>query len=141
MDLDEFKKVVYSEMIWCQENKSVLPDDRRGQGFVFFFAPDFEQLATKYFHGIRNDYKRPLDLIFWFNYKKINPKNDYPFVENCVSEAREIIGKRFANYDILKISYEAENIFKEFSISEVDRQNISYPFGGFRTHFYIFNIN
>ena len=27
MDLDEFKKVVYSEMMWCQENKSTVSDE------------------------------------------------------------------------------------------------------------------
>ena len=49
MDLDEFKKVVYSEMIWCQENKSMVSDEFyrayiAGLGQAVFLAERLETL-------------------------------------------------------------------------------------------------
>lgn len=112
---------------------SVNPDSLQGN-FSFVLTDDPQEYL-----GAPNSIGRvkiPTSIVFWFNLAKIYPD---PSDRNIEALKLEII--RLLNdggiidggaFRLLKIFEQPENIYKGFSLREVDTQYLMHPFAGFR---------
>ncbi|MGL5979756.1 MAG: hypothetical protein ACRCZY_02545 [Phocaeicola sp.] len=107
---------------------SVMPDERIGN-FSFFVIED-PQVINKD-SGILTT---KASLIFWFNLNKIFKSNDRE-IEVIKSQIITVLDKIYlknGRFTISKIMEQAENIYKGFSLKEVDSQFLMQPYGGLR---------
>ncbi len=100
-----------------------------------FFSPrdNGEVVSTNdgpaYVPGVWNDWRQPVDIIFWWNCKKINPAIDYPLTENLLADIRKAL-RAIPWFIISGVQYNADNIFNEYSLDHVAEQYLVHPFGG-----------
>lgn len=77
-----------------------------------------------------------VDIIFWFNLKRIDPDIDYPYTELLKGQVLRLLSDMLFSPDSsieVKNIYEgALNVFKGYDISDIDDQELIYPWGGFR---------
>lgn len=77
-----------------------------------------------------------VDIIFWFNLKKIDPTIDYPFVELLKGQVLRKLSTMLFSPDsslkVLNIYEGATNVFKGYDINDLKDQELIYPWGGFR---------
>lgn len=115
------------------EYVNVFPDDELGN-FSFFYIKD--PVTVPYFNNnTTNVLKSNFSLIFWFNIEKINNSNNRN-LDSVMSEILEVfenkMNLRNGHIEINKIHKEAENIYRQFDISEIDSQYLMQPYSGLK---------
>lgn len=109
------------------------PDSKKGN-YCFFYQYDPQEI-----NWIPRGYgvmKIPIAIIFWFDLNSVNDSLNVRNVESLKAEVLNAI-----NFEILlssghlsiNKSYNLnENIFRDFSVKELDNQYLMHPYGGFR---------
>jgi len=102
--------------------------------FSFFWMLDPQKFVPV--SRVSGVYKDPFALIFWFDLRKVynSSSNRNVFaLEDQVMKALsgEILIPNGAIH-VEKIYHLAENIYREFSLDEVDNQFLMHPYAGFR---------
>lgn len=73
----------------------------------------------------------PLDIIFWYDLKKIDPGKNYRFDEELKKDVVDLL-KGMPQVKILKIYEAYEDVFQGYSMEFMQPNMFRYPFGGFR---------
>jgi hypothetical protein len=73
----------------------------------------------------------PLDIIFWYDLKKIDPGKNYRFDEELKKDVTDLL-KGLPAVKILKIYEAYEDVFQGYSLEFMNPNMFRYPFGGFR---------
>jgi hypothetical protein len=114
------------------EYANMLPTDRY-RSYCYFIPQD--GLRKHRYVAIpktsRNSFKSALDIVFYFNLKKIDPEADYVHTENLLFDVLRTL-RSVNNYTVDEIFYEPKNVFDGYTIDFIETQYLSYPYGGFR---------
>lgn len=122
------------------EYYNLFPNDEYS-AYCFFSARDSAEPATSfdagsgsYEPGQFNEWRQPVDLIFWYDQdamKNYFGNTDYPLTETLLAHVRKVL-RYISFYSITGVYYNPENIFDGYSLDYVNEQYIAYPYGGFR---------
>ena len=114
----------------------VSPDSKIGN-FSFFEVNDPETVEWQYRQQM--EIVTPFSLIFWFDTRRIFGVGDNRNISHLKNEILTLLngrtGLRFhtnGHLTIYHIYERAENIYRGYSLSEIDNQFLMHPFGGFR---------
>lgn len=109
------------------------PDSLIGN-FSFFWMLDPQRFTWR--PKIQGTYRDPFALIFWFDLRKVYGTKDNRNVAALEDEVMKALNGRFllpnGAIHVDKIYHLAENIYREFSLEEVDNQFLMHPYAGFR---------
>ena len=85
---------------------------------------------------IRQMFIPAITIIFWFDYRKIFNEASNRNKEALKRQILDVLNGGFwlrhGGYKINKVYELAENIYRGFSLDEIDNQFLMHPFGGFR---------
>lgn len=77
-----------------------------------------------------------VDIIFWFNLKRIDSTIDYPFTELLKGQVLSVLSDMAFTPDstltVNAIHEQALNVFRGYNIQDLKDQELVYPWGGFR---------
>ena len=114
----------------------VSPDSKIGN-FSFFEVNDPETVEWQYRQQM--EIVTPFSLIFWFDTRRIFGVGDNRNISHLKNEILTLLngrtGLRFhtnGHITITQIYERAENIYRGYSLSEIDNQFLMHPFGGLR---------
>jgi hypothetical protein len=84
-----------------------------------------------------NFYEVPVNIIFWANLRKIDSVkgDDYYFAEQLKKDVRNLLtnmNPKLSRFEIEEIIENKDEIFDEYSFTEIERQYFSYPYVAFR---------
>jgi len=116
----------------AKEYKNVLPGEQNGN-FCFFVVSDPQ--AVEYKQHQRNTLKSPFSLVFWYNLDKIYPDTNERRTEEIKLEILRTLTDAIlteGRITIATIFEQAENIYKGYSLKEIDNQFLMHPFAGLR---------
>lgn len=112
----------------------VSPDARIGN-FSFFVAEDPQTIeAGPWVRTIQ----APFALVVWFDLWRVYKSETNRNTEKLKADILRVLGGRngwaltAGHIEINRIYEQAENVYRGFSLSEVDNQFLMHPFGGFR---------
>ena len=112
----------------------VSPDSKIGN-FSFFDIEDPQTIETD---SVFRHIKAPFGLIVWFDLTRVYNAPDNRNTELLKAEILRILSGRtgFALSEgriiVNRVFERAENIYRGYSLSEIDNQFLMHPFGGFR---------
>lgn len=113
------------------EYMPVAPDSGIGN-FAFFVTEDPTEIID-FTPGIGNTLQSPFGLIVWMDMRTIGDDRNTMSVK---AELLHVLGRKFlirsGRWEISEIYERAENIYRGFSIDEVDNQFLMHPYAGFR---------
>lgn len=127
----------YTPNIYLSGNNyfPVSPDSKIGN-FSFFYLEDPQDLQEDIYPGTTGDIYSDFSLIFWFDLRTIyNDVNNHNTEELKAQILKVLNGgflMRTGRMKINKIYELAENIYKGFSLDEIDNQFLMHPYAGFR---------
>lgn len=128
------KKRIYSPNIYIGDNEyeQIFPDTD-GIGNYSFFLLD-EPQDVSYEAGSRVHMTAPFSLIVWFDIRTLYSEDirDLEQAKKDVLRAVRRTWMREGAFTITEVFQRAENVFKEFTLDEVDNQYLMQPYGGFR---------
>lgn len=111
----------------------VSPDSKIGN-FSFFWIEDPQTIDT----GFDRTFKTPFSLIVWFDLRKTYREPSNRNTEYLKAQILNVLNGRTGwhldsgRVIVSRIYEQAENIYRGFTISEIDNQFLMHPFGGFR---------
>ena len=109
------------------------PDSLIGN-FSFFWMLDPQRFTWR--PKIRGTFRDPFALIFWFDLRKCFETKDNRNVAALEAQVLKTLNGGFllpnGAIQVDKIYHLAENIYREFSLEEVDNQFLMHPYAGFR---------
>ena len=112
---------------------NVLPDQNLGN-YSFFILEDPQNVDFR--AHTTNNVKLKYSLVFWFNLDKVFPGLIDRNTEALKAQILKILNRElfltFGRIDVRSIYEQAENIYKGYSLKEVDSQYLMQPYGGFR---------
>lgn len=126
---------VYTPNVYAggNEYKQVLPDSGLGN-FVFFWVDDAQDVQWE--AGVSVGLSARLSIIVWFDYRRAHEDMSMRNRESIKRQLLEALNGRFwmtsGHLEITQVYELSENIFRGFSLDEVDNQFLMHPFGGFR---------
>lgn len=112
---------------------SVMPNDTY-TAYSFFRVVDSHNLIDEY-NSNSNQYiwEVPVDLIVWFNLKRIDPAKDYIFTDELKAELLTVLNTIPQVKNITRIWDEkVEDIFSGYTLKQNQRDMMLYPYGGLR---------
>lgn len=127
----------YTPNVYLKGNNylPVSPDSKIGN-FSFFFIEDPQVLERDIIPGTTGNVYTDFSLIFWFDLRTIFNDPDNRNTEQIKMDILKVLNGgfhlRFGSLKINRIYELAENIYKGFSLDEVDNQFLMHPFAGFR---------
>lgn len=112
----------------------VSPDANIGN-FSFFWIDDPQDV--EWIPKAQSGIKYPFSLIVWFDLRKVYPGQlDNRNTEALKNEILTVLNGGFwlkeGTITVNKIHELAENVYRGFTLDEVDNQFLMHPFGGFR---------
>jgi hypothetical protein len=111
----------------------VSPDSKIGN-FSFFWVDDPQTMD--WLPNQQGSLKTPFSLIFWFDLRKVyNSKNNRNTEALKAAILRTLNGgfqMKSGRIKINRIYEQAENIYRGFTLDEVDNQFLMHPYAGFR---------
>lgn len=127
-------KRIYSPNIYVGENEyeQIFPDSDDIGNYSFFMLD--EPQSVNYDVGGRVQMSAPFSLIVWFDIRTLysDDVRDLEQAKKDVLRAVRRTWMRNGYFYITEIFQRSENVFKEFTLDEVDNQYLMQPFGGFR---------
>lgn len=133
--LDNDKRRIYTPCIYYRENDYVelTPDSRVGN-FSFFWINDPQAISTE--PHVSLSISATFALIFWFDYRKVFNDASIRNREEIKQQILDVLNGGFwlkhGSLQVNKIYELAENIYRGFSLDEIDNQFLMHPYGGFR---------
>ena len=115
------------------EYLSMLPDSEIGN-FSFFWMPDPRKMEDWTPH-VRGRITDPYALIVWLDLRKAYNELDnrsINTIEEDILKALRSVTLPTGSFTINKVYHLPENIYREFSIDEVDSQFLMHPYMGIR---------
>lgn len=115
-----------------KEYRNVLPGEHTGN-FSFFVISDPQ--TVDYVQHQRNNITATFSLIFWYNLSKIYSGTNERKTEQVKAEILKVITEAIlpaGRITVEKIYEQAENIYKGYSLKEIETQFLMHPFGGIR---------
>lgn len=116
---------------------NVMPNDTLSS-YCFFSPRDAAEPVTvlpgeaeSYQPQVKNEWRQPVDIIFWFNADKVQPNNTYPITENLLADVRKVL-RTVSFFTPSGVYYEPDNIFAPYSMDYVKEVYLGHPFGGFK---------
>lgn len=112
----------------------VMPDSKIGN-FSFF---EIEEPQTLTEGAWARDLKAPFSLIVWFDLREVYKQNDNRNTEKIKADILKILNGHtdwhlsLGRITINKIYERTENIYRGYTVSEIDNQFLMHPFAGFR---------
>lgn len=128
-------KRIYTPNVYAGGNEYIelTPDSKTGN-FCFFTVDDPQDVTWE--RGFYAGLKCPFSVIFWFDYRKIFGSADNRNKEQLKKQIIDVLNGGFwlknGSFYIDRIYELAENIYKGFTIDEIDNQFLMAPYGGFR---------
>lgn len=127
-------KTIYTPNVYvgANEYEQIFPDSD-GIGNYSFFVLD-EPQKVSYEQGGRVQMYAPFSLIVWFDIRTLYDDDirDLEQAKKDVLRAVRRTWMREGYFAITDIFQRAENVFRGFTIDEVDNQYLMQPYGGFR---------
>lgn len=129
------QKRYYTPNVYSGNNDyiEVTPDANIGN-FCFFWVDDPQNISWE--RGVDIGIKTVFSVIFWFDYRKIYNDASIRNKEDLKRQILDVLNGGFrlrnGSYRINKVYELAENIYRGFSLDEIDNQFLMHPFGGFR---------
>lgn len=126
---------IYTPNVYAGGNDyiEVSPDSGIGN-FCFFWVDDPQDVAWE--PGVSVGLKVPFSLIVWLDYRKVFNSPDIRNKEQIKKQVLDVLNGGFwlkaGRITINRVYELAENIYKGFSLDEIDNQFLMHPFGGFR---------
>jgi hypothetical protein len=112
---------------------NVLPDQNLGN-YSFFVLEDPQNIDFRV--HTTNNVKLKYSIVFWFNLNKVFPGLTDRNTEALKARILKVLSRElfltFGRIDVRAIYEQAENIYKGYSLKEVDSQYLMQPYGGFR---------
>lgn len=109
------------------------PDSQIGN-FSFFWMLDPQRLS--WVPKIPGVIKAPFALIFWLDLRRVYKVKNNRNILSLEAEVLRILNGKFkiasGSLSINRIYHLAENIYREFTLTEVDNQFLMHPYAGFR---------
>jgi hypothetical protein len=121
--------------IYCGggEHLKMLPDEHLGN-FCYFDVQDgyqVESIPRKYWR-----LEATVGLVFWFDLRKVYPTTfDANTDENVKAAVLTALQKTMAptfRFTVTRVYDRSENIYRGYTLSEIDNQFLMRPYGGFR---------
>lgn len=112
----------------------VSPDSKIGN-FSFFEVDDPQTIDVEPW---ARQIKAPFGLIVWFDLQRVYNSKTNRNTEKLKADILKVLNGRSGfvmrkgRIQITKIYERAENIYKGYTLSEIDNQYLMHPFGGFR---------
>ena len=128
-------KRVYSPNVYAGGNQylPVCPDSNIGN-FCFFTIEDPQ--TVNWMPKIRGEMSVNYGLIFWFDFRRLFPGQKFRSLEPIKAEILKVLNGGFwlrsGRITVTQIEERAENIYKGYSLDEVENQFLMHPFGGLR---------
>lgn len=128
-------KRIYTPNVYAGGNEYIelTPDSKTGN-FCFFTVDDPQDVTWE--RGFYAGIKCPFSIIFWFDYRRIFGSADNRNKEQLKKQIIDVLNGGFwlknGSFYIDRIYELAENIYKGFTIDEIDNQFLMAPYGGFR---------
>jgi hypothetical protein len=114
------------------EYHNVLANDHfRSQSFVRVRTDSGKTVDYSGIPQIANNFIYPIDVIFWFDLKKIDPIKNYRFDEELKRDVTELL-KTIPQMRFIKVWEAYEDVFQGYTYSYSNPNKFRYPFGGFR---------
>lgn len=117
----------------------VSPDSKIGN-FAFFVVEDPQEFtAGPWDRSVRT----PFGLVFWFDLRRVYGTDTNRNTEYLKSQALRLLSGRGGwhlsegRIEINRCYERAENVYRGFSLSEIDNQFLMHPYGGFRFDGYL----
>lgn len=128
-------KKIYTPNVYAGRNEyiEVSPDANIGN-FSFFWVEDPQTIdwTPKMYIGIKTSFA----LIFWFDYRTIynnpNERNKEALKKQILDVLNGGFWLKSGRITLNRIYELAENIYKEFSLDEINNQFLMHPYGGLR---------
>lgn len=115
------------------EYLGLLPDARLGN-FSFFWFPDPQRVEGE--GRSQTTINAPFSLIFWFDLRRVFETETNRNKEGIKAQILDVLNRDlFLSQGHVRIekTYElVENIYKEFTVSEIENQFLMHPYAGFR---------
>lgn len=112
---------------------AVAPDSNIGN-FSFFWIDDPQTVDWQ--PNQQSVIKSPVSLIFWFDLRRVYNSSTNRNTEQLKDQILKTLNGSFkmpnGRIKITRIYEEAANIYRGFTLDEVDNQFLMHPFGGFR---------
>lgn len=115
-----------------KEYRNVLPGEYAGN-YSFFVVSDPQKVD--YVQHQRNNITAKFSLIFWYNLSKIYPGTSERKTEETKAEILKVVTEAIlpaGRITVESIYEQAENIYKGYSLKEIDNQHLMHPFAGIR---------
>ena len=112
----------------------VSPDSKIGN-FSFFEVDDPQVIDVEPW---AREIKTPFSLVFWFNLNPIYDEATNRNTESLKAELLHFLNGRFGwhltegRITVNRIYERAENIYRGYTLSEIDNQYLMHPYAGFR---------
>lgn len=117
----------------ADEYESLLPDSGHGC-YCFFIVMDPQEVSQM--AGGQASLTAGYAVIFWLDLRRISGRAEWRDTERVKAQAlsllRNGLGLRTGRLTVERIYEEGRNIFREYSIDEVDNQYLIHPYAGFR---------
>lgn len=126
---------IYTPNVYVGGNEyvEVSPDAQIGN-FAFFWVDDPQEVD--WLPKVSVGLKVPVALIVWLDYRKVFNSPDVRNKEQVKKQVLDVLNGGFwlkaGRVTVNRIYELAENIYKGFSLDEIDNQFLMHPFGGFR---------
>lgn len=112
---------------------SIMPDSNIGN-YCFFWLSDPQEMEL--ITAVQAGFTATLSVIFWFDMRRVGGSADYRNKEAVKAEILAAFNGGFVMHGgsfTVRRCYElAENIFREFTLDEVQNQYLMQPYCGFR---------
>lgn len=125
---------IYSPNIYKGANEyELITPDAQGIGNYSFFLLE-EPQRIEYEDGSRIHATAPFSIVVWFDIRTVynNDLRDIEMAKRDVLRAVRHTWMRHGRFHINRIYQRAENVFKEFTLDEIDNQFLMQPYCGFR---------
>lgn len=132
---DQQRKKFYTPNVYAGGNEylEVSPDSKIGN-FSFFWIDDPQNVDWE--RNVSVGITTGFSLIFWFDYRRVfndaNVRNKEALKREILDVLNGGIWIKSGRLEINKVWELAENIYKGFSLDEIDNQFLMHPYGGFR---------
>lgn len=128
-------KRYYTPNVYAGGNEylPVSPDSKLGN-FSFFVVDDPQNVEWE--PGIQSEWITPFSIVFWFDMRTITNDANNRNTEAVKAEILRVLNGGFwlrsGRIKINRVYEKAENIYRGFTLDEIDNQFLMHPFAGFR---------